>query len=198
MPHNHATDFILSRFNKITGVPLNAQVLDRFAYSNNNPIVYTDPTGYDTWDGNTTFGWYETTDGIITLFYFGQIMTFDTNKLTGAMRDKLNDFKTAVRDYWAAVNQFWWDLGGAVLAGSLTLVSYAALPVGCTIAAVATASASCLANLLVIFVSGGIAGFEGLRAGSDLKAMYNARMAGLRAWNDLEALFEQEGLIPIR
>ena len=66
---------------KIVDVPLESQVLDRYAYSLNNPVRYNDPTGYDVFGGDKTFGFHQFDNGRIMLWVDGVTMHFDLNKV---------------------------------------------------------------------------------------------------------------------
>ncbi|CAG1008547.1 hypothetical protein ANRL4_03903, partial [Anaerolineae bacterium] len=77
--------------------PTNPQVLDRYAYCLNNPLRYTDPTGHES-GGNADFGW-EQNGSKVRLWFFGEEMTFDLDKIDAEAISHIENFKNAADAY---------------------------------------------------------------------------------------------------
>jgi RHS repeat-associated protein len=88
----------------IVDVPLETQVLDRYAYTLNNPIKYIDPTGCDQCTGSTSgsnaFGYcYNDARTIVTLYMQGYKYKLDLNEVDAAVQADVNAFTKAVDNY---------------------------------------------------------------------------------------------------
>lgn len=73
---------------KITGVPLEIQLFDRYSYTINNPMKYTDPTGYDSCGGVTGFSYcYYLGGEMISMNWNGSIVIFNLTELDPSDKD---------------------------------------------------------------------------------------------------------------
>jgi hypothetical protein len=104
----------------IVDVPLSTQVFDRYAYSQNNPLIYTDPTGHEL-KGSQDFG-YDKQGNIYHLWLDGQEKIIDITNIDIAKYAKIDDFTDAVDAYIDAGKDKAWALvaAGGVTAGVVT------------------------------------------------------------------------------
>jgi len=81
--------------------PTNGQLLDRYTYCLNSPLMHIDPTGH-TSGGNEFFGWEEE-DGYLTIWKFGNVMAFKLNDVNQATFSMLQDIKDQANAFDAAI-----------------------------------------------------------------------------------------------
>jgi hypothetical protein len=86
----------------IVDVPTDTQVFDRYCYGLNNPFTYTDPTGFDSYAGDSTFGYYQS--GImIKLWVNGESVFFNLKEIDLETLSLIQDFKRRVESYENAI-----------------------------------------------------------------------------------------------
>ena len=124
------------RIAKIAGVPLNTTVMDRYAYALNNPVMYNDPTGYDSCGGLPGFSYcYYLDDTFVILEWQGQYLQFNLTDYDPQNKDDLKVLQ-AIKAYILAADNYAesaetlpGDFGVAVFGAIITLVAWR--PVRC-------------------------------------------------------------------
>jgi hypothetical protein len=168
---------------KIPFGPQNPQALNRYAYTLNNPLRYTDPTGHET-VGDTDFG-YEQDDvtNELTIWLNGQSMVFDLDLVDIPTYDRLRDFKDAVNTYTGGRNLALASMGVGFIAMDVYAMTIAIILATSGAPDVATAGSKKLGEAAIIVGEGIVIGGALVLTIWGFALVEQSRNDGLTAWN---------------